>query len=175
MHVMRDFMWPISLFHGLKNRGKNLAWGDVSTFMAAITKYLQKRSCSFLRLRFQNVKSHYQNISKFLWLRKNESSELSCNSQLWSTLKKKKSEKNEKGKKWPTIVDDRQCAVVCGWRLSGGFLSYFRASYAQNVINTAVFHIFFRLGNIESYFYSILNKLGYFLPVFFVWSVSDDI
>ena len=28
----------ISLFHGLKNRGKNLPWGDVSTFIAAITK-----------------------------------------------------------------------------------------------------------------------------------------
>ena len=42
---------------------------------------------------------------------------------------------------------------------------------------TSVYHIFFRLGNIESYFYTILNKLGYFLPVliFFVWSLSDDI
>ena len=40
---------------------------------------------------------------------------------------------------------------------------------------TAVYHIFYRIGNIKSYFYTILNKLGYFLPVFFVWSVSDDI
>ena len=54
----------ISLFHGLKNRGKILPWGDVSTFMAAITK-------------IENMSVKTVSFNLFLWLYPNNTNLIS--------------------------------------------------------------------------------------------------
>ena len=133
----------ISLFHGLKNRGKNVPWGDVFTFMADITKYCKSSLVHCFVCVFIMWKSHYHKWQISLASQKMKVPNYRAMFNfdiLWRRNRKRK--KKGRTKK---MADNCGHAVACGWWLSGGFLWYFRTFYAQNVINLQQYIIYFSI------------------------------